>query len=397
MLSQKIIDLPASATMEMSQRARDLQAKGADVISLAAGEPDFDTPDHVKDAAKNAIDAGHTKYTAVDGITELKQAVCEKFARDNALSYSPRQINVSPGGKAVLFNALAASLNPGDEVIIPAPCWVSYPDMVTLLDGKPVILPTHASNEFKISADQLRSAITDKTRWLMLNSPSNPTGAVYTREELRQIGDALADYPHVMILTDEIYEHLVYNGEFVSFAQANPELFDRTLTMNGVSKAYAMTGWRIGFAGGPESLIRGMAKVMGQSTSNPCSISQWAAITALTGDQGFLADRLAKFQERRDYVVSALSNIPGLSCDTPSGAFYVFAGAENCLGKISGGGTKLDSDIDLSMAILNEAQVAVVPGTAFHAQGHIRLSYATDMNSLRAAIDRLGDFFSRLT
>ena len=396
MISQKIASMPVSATMAMTQKARDLRAKGVDVISLSVGEPDFDTPEFIKLAAKRAMDAGHTKYTAVDGIAELKQAVCEKFFRENGLVYTASQINVSPGGKAVLYNAFAATLDPGDEVLIPAPCWVSYPDMVKMLGGKPVILETDLASEFKITPEQLEAGITDRCKWLLLNSPSNPTGSVYSKTELQALGAVISRYPNVMVLTDEIYEHLVYEGEFVSFAEANPDLHDRTLTMNGVSKAYAMTGWRIGYAGGPEPVIRSMAKVMTQTTSNPCSISQWAAEAALNGDQSFLKDRLAAFRERRDFVVSRLSEIPELKCTSPGGAFYVFAEADKCLGKTSAGGQEIQSDVDLCMALLSEAHIAVVPGSAFKAPGHFRLSYATDMPSLETAMNRLRAFIRDL-
>ena len=395
-LSRKIQSIPQSASIAMSQKARDLKASGFDVISLAAGEPDFGTPDNVKAAAKAAIDLEKTKYTAVDGIAELKTAIAQKFARENDLDYGPDQINVSPGGKAVIYNALAATLDPGDEVIIPAPCWVSYPDIVRLMDGVPRVVTCTATEKFKLTPDKLEAAISARTRWLILNTPNNPTGAVYLGSELKALGVVLLKYPHVNILTDEIYEHLTYVERPPSLAAAVPELKPRVLTMNGVSKAYAMTGWRIGYAGGDAGLIKGMAKIMSQSTTNPSSVSQWAAIAALNGAQGFLAERREKYKSRRDLVCDRLSQISGISCDRPDGAFYIFADVSICLGRKSRGGTIITTDVELAQSILDEIHVALVPGTPFHAPGYLRLSYAADEKSLKTACDRLGDYFLNL-
>lgn len=314
-----------SPTIAVTTKAAELRAAGRDVIGLGAGEPDFDTPDNIKEAGKRAIDEGKTKYTAVDGIPELKQAICAKFKRDNELDYEPSQVTVGTGGKQILFNAMMATLNPGDEVLIPTPYWVSYPDMVLLGGGEPKFVATSANTGFKLRPEDLEAAITPKTKWLILNSPSNPSGAAYNREEMKGLTDVMARHPHVWILTDDMYEHLVFDDfEFVTPAQVDPSLYDRTLTMNGVSKAYAMTGWRIGYAAGPQILIKAMAKVQSQSTSNPCSISQYAALEALNGTQDFLAPRAAAFQERRDLVVKMLNDAQGLSCPKPEGAFYVY-------------------------------------------------------------------------
>ena len=395
-LSRKLTHIPQSASIAMSQKARDLKARGVDVISLAAGEPDFGTPEHVKAAAKAAIDQEKTKYTAVDGIAELKAAIVRKFSRENGLDYAPDQINVSPGGKAVIYNALAATLNPGDEVIIPAPCWVSYPDMVRLMDGVPRIIDCGEEAGFKLTPDALAGAITPRTRWLILNTPGNPTGAVYSGAELMALGEVLMQHSHVSVLTDEIYEHLIYVERPPSLAAAVPEMKPRVLTMNGVSKAYAMTGWRIGYAGGDAGLIKGMSKIMSQSTTNPSSISQWAAVAALDGDQEFLAERCQIFQNRRDLVCERLGEIPGIRCDRPDGAFYIFADVSDCLNRRSPAGIDLDTDIILAESILQEAHVALVPGTPFHARGYLRFSYAADETSLMNACDRLSDYFSGL-
>ncbi|MGB1069396.1 MAG: pyridoxal phosphate-dependent aminotransferase, partial [Henriciella sp.] len=323
-----------SATIAVTTKAAELRSAGEDVIGLGAGEPDFDTPEHVKAAAIAAIQAGHTKYTPADGLPELKKAICEKFKRDNELDYTPEQVHVAPGGKPVIYNALIATLNPGDEVIVPAPYWVSYPEMVKLCGGTPVIVECGQNAAYKLSPEALEQAITPKTKWLILNSPSNPTGAAYSRDELAALGEVLLRHPGVMILTDDMYEHLVYDDfEYSTIAQVQPALYDRTLTMNGVSKAYAMTGWRIGYAAGPAELIKQMRKVISQTTSNPCSISQHAAIAALQGDHSFLQERNAIFRERRDFVVAELNKAEGLSCETPEGAFYVYPSCAGVLGK----------------------------------------------------------------
>ena len=382
-----------SATMAVTQAARDLKAAGVDVIGLGAGEPDFDTPEHIKDAAIRAIKEGETNYTNVDGIPQLKEQIYIKFQRDNALSYISSQINVSPGGKPVLYNAFMATLDPGDEVIVPAPCWVSYPEMVRLAGGTPVVVPCSGASRFKLTPEQLDDAITPQTRWLILNSPSNPTGSGYTRSELIALGEVLLRHPHVLILTDDIYEHLVYDDfVFTTLAQAVPELYDRTLTMNGVSKAYAMTGWRIGYGAGPEWLIKAMSKVMSQSTSNPCSISQWAAVAALSGPHDFLKGWKKAYAERRDVVVKALNRLDGLSCQTPDGAFYVYPDCAGWIGKQSKSGQRLSSDVDIAAALLNEVHVALVPGTAFHGAPNLRLSYAADLDTLNKACERIAEF-----
>jgi len=371
--------------MAITQTARDMRAQGRDVISLSAGEPDFDTPKHIRDAASKAMNSGATRYTAVDGIPELKTAIVAKFLRDNDLRYTTDQINVSPGGKPVLFNALAVTIGEGDEVIIPAPCWVSYPDMVKLCGGTPIVVSCGAPTGFKLTADALKTAITPRTKWLMLNSPSNPTGAAYTEDELVALADVLRRHPHIMVLCDDIYEHLVYDDfRFTTMAQIAPDLFDRTLTMNGVSKAYAMTGWRIGYAGGPEWLIRAMRKYMGQTTSNPASVSQWAAVAALNGNQDFLNEWRSTYAARRDRVVSRLNAMTGISCLTPPGAFYAFADISAIA----------EDDAGFALKLLEDTGVATVPGSAFHAPGHIRLSYAASLAELDAAMDRLEGFLT---
>ena len=371
--------------MAITQTAREMRAAGRDVISLSAGEPDFETPEHIRRAATEAMNSGATRYTAVDGIPELKEAVIQKFQRDNDLTYTAAQINVSPGGKPVIFNALAVTVGPGDEVIIPAPCWVSYPDMVKLCGGKPIIVPCGAATGFKITAEALADAITPQTTWVMLNSPSNPTGAAYAAEELAALADVLRDHPQVMILCDDIYEHLVYDDfGFATMAQVAPDLFDRTLTMNGVSKAYAMTGWRIGYGGGPDWLIAAMRKYMGQTTSNPASVSQWAAVAALDGDQSFLDGWRKTYAARRDRVVARLNAMPGVSCLVSLGAFYAFADIT----------AVTDDDAGFALRLLEETGVATVPGSAFHAPGHIRISYAAAMRDLDAAMDRLDAFLA---
>ena len=386
-----------SPTMGVSQKARELKAAGKDVISLGAGEPDFDTPDHVKEAAIEAIRSGQTKYTAVDGIPELKEAIAAKFKRDNDLTYELSQISVGPGGKAVLYNALVATLNPGDEVLIPAPYWVSYPDMTYLAGGEPVIVKTTVENGFKLTPEALEQAITPRTKWLIFNSPSNPTGAAYSRAELKALTDVLMRHPHVMVMSDDMYEHIVYDGfEFVTPAQVEPGLYDRTLTVNGASKAYAMTGWRIGFAGGPAALIKSMAKVMSQSTSNPCSISQWAVTAALNGDHGFLAERNAAFRERRDMVVSMLNDAEGLSCAMPEGAFYVYPSCAGAMGKKTPDGKTLETDEDFAAALLEAEGAAVVFGAAFGLSPFFRISYAAAKEQLEDACGRIQRFCASL-
>ncbi|MEP3890700.1 MAG: pyridoxal phosphate-dependent aminotransferase [Hellea sp.] len=396
-ISQSLSRVADSATMVVTQTAREMKAAGIDVIGLGAGEPDFDTPDHIKQAAIEAIQDGKTNYTNVDGIPELKSAIAAKFKRDNSLTYTAAQINVSPGGKPVIFNALLATLNPGDEVVIPAPCWVSYPEMVKLCGGTPVIVPCDMTSGFKLTAEQLEAAITPKTRWLMLNSPSNPTGAAYSAAELKALSGVLLRHPQIMILTDDIYEHLVYDGfKFATMAQVEPALYDRTLTMNGLSKAYAMTGWRIGYGGGPEWLVKAMAKVMSQSTSNPSSISQWAGVTALNGPHDFIATRNTAFAARRNAVVAALNEAEGLSCATPDGAFYVYPDCRELLGKTSPKGHKIENDTDFAAALLKESHVAVVPGGAFHGSPNFRISYATSMTQLDEACARIQSFCKSL-
>jgi len=386
-----------SQTIAVSTKARELKAAGHDVIGLGAGEPDFDTPDNIKEAAIKAIRDGQTKYTNVDGMIELKQAICRKFARENGLSYKPSQIMVSPGGKKIIFNAMMATLNPGDEVIIPAPYWVSYPDIVLLVGGTPVTVGTTIEDNFKIRPEALEAAITPKTKWLIFNHPSNPTGSAYSRAELKALTDVLMRHPHVWVLTDDMYEHLVYDDyQFVTPAQVEPGLFERTLTMNGVSKAYAMTGWRIGYAGGPEVLVKAMTKLQSQSTSNASSISQWASIEALDGPQDFIAERAKIFKERRDLVVSMLNQASGVTCPTPEGAFYVFPSCKGCIGKTSPRGKLIASDEDFVTALLEEAGVAVVHGAAFGLSPFFRISYATSTEALEEACQRIQRFCAEL-
>src|SRR5258707_6953051 len=364
--SAALFRVKPSATLAADQKGRELKAQGRDIISLAAGEPDFDTPDNIKDAAIKAIRDGKTKYTNVDGIVELKEAIVGKFARENGLTYKPAQVNVSPGGKPVIWNAMLSTLSPGDEVVIPTPYWVSYWDIVLLAGGEPKAAPTTAKNGFKLSAQGLEAAITPRTKWLFLNSPSNPSGAAYTRAELRALADVLLRHPHVWILTDDMYEHLVFGDfEFSTIAQVEPALYDRTLTMNGVSKAYAMTGWRIGYAAGPEPLIKLMAKVMSQTTSNPSSIPQWAAVDELNGPQDFIKPNAKLFEERRDLVVSMLNQARGLHCPTPEGAFYVYPSCEGLLGKTAPSGKVIGSDEDFSVELLETEGVAGVMGGGF--------------------------------
>ena len=382
-----------SATLAADGKARELKAQGKDVIGLAAGEPDFDTPDNIKEAAIKAIRDGKTKYTNVDGIPELKEAICAKFARENGLAYMPSQVNVSPGGKPVIWNAMLATLNPGDEVIVPTPYWVSYWDIVLLAGGEPVAVPTTAASGFKLQPADLEAAITPRTRWVFLNSPSNPSGAAYTKAELRAIADVLMRHPHVWILTDDMYEHLVFGDfEYWTIAQLEPGLYDRTLTMNGVSKAYAMTGWRIGYAAGPEELIKLMQKVMSQTTSNPCSISQWAAVEALNGTQEFIKPNAKLFEQRRDLVVSMLNQANGIHCPTPEGAFYVYPSVEGLIGKTAPSGKVIDSDADFATELLESEGVAVVFGAAFGLSPFFRISYATANSVLEDACGRIQRF-----
>ncbi|MCC4242915.1 pyridoxal phosphate-dependent aminotransferase [Stappia indica] len=385
-----------SATIAVTNKARELKAAGRDVIGLGAGEPDFDTPENIKAAAIAAITEGKTKYTAVDGIPELKAAICAKFSRENGLSYEPSQITVGTGGKQVLYNALIATINPGDEVIVPTPYWVSYPDMVLLAGGEPVIVEADKST-FKITAEALEAAITPKTKWFIFNSPSNPSGAAYTREELKALTDVLLRHPQVWVMSDDMYEHLVYDGfEFTTPAQVEPKLYDRTLTVNGVSKAYAMTGWRIGYAGGPVELIKAMAKVQSQSTSNPSSIAQWAAVEALNGPQDFIPANNEVFKARRDLVVSMLNQAKGLSCPTPEGAFYVFPSCAGTLGKTAPSGKVIETDEDFVTELLESEGVAVVQGSAFGLGPNFRISYATSTEALEEACTRIQRFCGNL-
>ncbi|MBN9334655.1 pyridoxal phosphate-dependent aminotransferase [Devosia sp.] len=392
-LSDALGRVAPSATVAISQKARVMAQEGKDIIALSAGEPDFDTPVHVRDAAKKAMDEGKTRYTNVDGIPELKEAVARKFKRDNGLDVTAADCFVSSGGKQIIFNALMATLNPGDEVVIPVPYWVSYPEIVRLCGADPVFAVADASTGFKLSPEALEAAITPKTKWLLLNTPSNPTGAAYTAAELRGLADVLLRHEHVHILTDDIYEVLVYDGgKFSTIAQVEPKLQPRTLTMNGVSKSHAMTGWRIGYCTGPRPLLAAMTKLQGQSISNPTSISQWAAVAALDGPQEFLGEWLKVFQERRDLVVKGLNANTGLDCLTPEGAFYVFPSCQRLLGKTSAGGTKLVTDEDFVMALLEETGVALVHGTAFGLPGHFRLSYAASNAELEEAVRRIQQF-----
>jgi aspartate aminotransferase len=382
-----------SATIAISAKARALKAAGRDVIALSAGEPDFDTPDNIKDAAIAAIRAGKTKYTDPDGMPELKAAICAKFKRENGLDYKPSQVHVAPGGKPVIYNALVATLDPGDEVIIPAPYWVSYPDMVLLAGGVPVAVETTTESGFKITPAALEAAITPKSKWLIINSPSNPSGGAYTRAELQAIAEVLLRHPQVWVLTDDMYEHLVFDDfEFTTIAQVEPRLYDRTLTMNGVSKAYAMTGWRIGYAAGPEPLIKAMAKMISQTTSNPSSISQWAALEALNGTQDFIKPHAKLFQERRDLVVSMLNQATGIHCPTPEGAFYVYPSCAGLIGKTAPSGKVIASDEDFAVELLETEGVAVVHGAAFGLSPFFRISYAAANDVLEDACARIQHF-----
>ncbi len=392
-ISDSLKRIKPSPTIAVTQKARELRAAGKDVIGLGAGEPDFDTPDNVKNAAIKAIKSGDTKYTAVDGTPALKKAIIVKFKRENKLSYSADQITVGTGGKQVLYNAFMATLNKGDEVIIPAPFWVSYPDMVLLAGGKPKIVKCTEQEGFKLTPSKLRKAITKKTKWLILNSPSNPTGAGYTKKEIEELAKVLVKNKKVHILSDDIYEHIKYdNFNFYTIAQ-NSKLKDRTLTMNGVSKSYAMTGWRIGYAAGPKDIIKAIGKIQSQSTSNPSSISQAAAVEALNGNQGFIQKRSKAFKERRNFVVKSLNNIEGINCLTPNGAFYVFPSCKGLLNKK----TKLKTDTDFVQKLLEKSNVAVVQGSAFGLDGYFRISYATSMQNLKKAMERIKTFCESLS
>ena len=386
-----------SATLAVTTKALELKAQGKDIISLGAGEPDFDTPEHIKEAAIKAMREGKTKYTNVDGIPELKAAVAAKFKRENGLDYKPSQISIGTGGKQVLFNALMATINPGDEVVIPTPCWVSYIDIVRLGDGKPVFAETRIEDGFKLTPAVLDKAITPKTKWLVFNAPCNPTGAAYTREELKALTDVLVKHKHVWLLTDDMYEHLIFDGlKFFTPVQVEPSLYDRTLTLNGVSKAYCMTGWRLGYGAGPEILIKAMSKLQSQSTSNPSSISQYAGVAALNGPQGFIAEHNKAFVERRDLVVSMLNQAAGIKCPKPQGAFYVYPSCEGAIGKTSRTGKKIANDEDFVSALLEEEGVAVVHGAAFAGSPCFRISYATDTKSLEEACNRIQRFCGNL-
>ena len=397
-LSATLSRVKPSPTIAVTTKAGELKAAGRDVIGLGAGEPDFDTPQNIKDAAIAAINAGKTKYTAPDGIIELKQAICAKFQRENGLAYTPKQVSVGTGGKQILYNALMATLNPGDEVIIPAPYWVSYPDMVLLAGGEPVVVEATLEASFKITPAQLEAAITPRTKWLIFNSPSNPTGAGYNRAELKALTDVLMRHPYVWVMTDDMYEHLAYDGfEFCTPAQVEPGLYDRTLTCNGVSKAYAMTGWRIGYAAGPETLIAAMRKIQSQSTSNPCTISQWAAVEALNGTQDYLPVNNEMFRRRRDLVVSMLSEIDGITCPVPEGAFYVYPSIAGLIGKTTPSGVTLTDDEAFATALLEDTGVAVVFGAAFGLSPNFRVSYATSEAALTEACSRIQGFCAALT
>ena len=385
-LSDRVKAVKPSPTLAITARAAEMRAAGKDIIGLGAGEPDFDTPQHIKDAAVTAIANGFTKYTAVDGTAGLKKAIIAKFKKDNGLEYTPKQILVSCGGKQSSFNLTQALLNKGDEVIIPAPYWVSYPDMVLLADGVPVIIPTTQAQNFKISPEQLRAAITPKTRLIFINSPSNPTGAAYTLAELKALGDVLAEYPDIIIATDDMYEHILWQpGTFVNILNAHPEFYARNVVMNGVSKAYSMTGWRIGYAAGPLDLIEAMCTIQSQSTSNPTSISQVAAETALLGDQSFIAEMCVEFKKRHDYVVAELNSIDGVECLETDGTFYVFPNVEKLIARLD----NINNDLEFADYLIEKAGVALVPGSAFGGDGHIRISIATSMQNLEKAMARI--------
>ena len=396
--SERLDRVSPSLTIAIATKARALKAAGRDIISLSAGEPDFDTPQNVKDAAIRAIQAGDTKYTDVAGTPALRRAIAEKFRRDSGLDYKPEEIIVSTGGKQVIYNAMVATMNAGDEAIIPSPCWVSYPDIVALADGTPVIVPCGQNNGFKLRAEDLEAAITPKTKWLIINNPCNPTGAAYSAEELRPICDVLLRHPEILIFSDDIYEKLAYDGfKPATIVEVEPRLRERTVTMNGCSKAYAMTGWRIGFAGAPLALIKAMDKLQSQSTSNTSSVSQAAAVEALIGPQEFIGEMVEVYKQRRDLVVEMLNATPGIHCVKPEGAFYVFPSVHGCIGKTSAKGARIDTDEDFVLALLDEEGVAAVHGSAFMYPGHFRISYATDTASLREACTRIQRFCQALT
>ena len=397
-LSKNLEKIAPSATVAMTQLARDLKNQGKDVISLSAGEPDFDTPENIKRAAIEAITRGETKYTAVDGIDELKEAIIDKFSRDNNLNFLKENISVAPGGKTIIYNAMVATLNPGDEVIIPKPFWVSYPDIVKLAGGTPVTIETSRDSNFKITADDLEKNITKNTKWIIINSPSNPTGEVYSSEELQSLANVLKKYPNIYILSDDIYEHLLYEKKekFTTIGEIDDEINSRTITMNGVSKAYSMTGWRIGYCGGPKKIIDSMRKLQGQSTSNPSSISQWAAVEALNGDQSFLKDWLDSFEMRRNKVVEMINSAEGLSCLKPKGAFYIYPSCKGVIGKKLTSGEEIKNDEDFAMNLLKNKSVGVVHGSAFGLSPYFRISYATSIEKLEEACERIIDFCDEL-
>jgi|TARA_B110000238_G_scaffold58920_1_gene64412 aspartate aminotransferase len=397
-LSKNLENIPPSATVTMTQLARELKNQGKDVVSLSAGEPDFDTPDHIKEAAIDAINRGETKYTAVDGIDELKEAIIKKFKNDNNLNFLKENISVAPGGKTIIYNAMMATLNPGDEVIIAAPYWVSYPDIVKLASGTPIIIKAKEENNFKISADDLEKNITKKTKWIIINSPSNPTGEVYSKAELTSLAKIIEKHPDLYILSDDIYEYLLYRGseKFSTIAEIDPEVAKRTITMNGVSKAYSMTGWRIGYCAGPKNIIDAMRKLQSQSTSNPSSISQWAAVEALNGKKEFLKDWLLSFEERRDMVVGMINSANGLKCLKPKGAFYVYPSCNGIIGKKTPDGRIIKNDKDFAMSLLESKSISVVHGEAFGLSPYFRISYATSMKKLEVACNRIIEFCDEL-
>ena len=396
-ISNNLKKIKPSPTIAVTQKARELKAAGKDVIGLGAGEPDFDTPENIKEAAIKAIKDGDTKYTAVDGTPALKKAIVDKFKRENNLDYDLDQITVGAGGKHVIYNAMMATLNEGDEVIVPAPYWVSYPDMVLLAGGTPIILECNEKQGFKVSPSELEKVITPKTKWIILNSPSNPTGACYSESDIRELSKVLTKHPHVYILSDDIYEHVIYEGfKFFTIAQIN-ELKDRVLTMNGVSKAYSMTGWRIGYAAVPKEIVKAIAKIQSQSTTNPSSISQAAAVEALNGKQDFIKERAKSFQERRDFVVKALNEIDGIECLNPDGAFYVFPSCKGLIGKKDLNGNVLNNDSDFVKSLLENSGVAVVQGSAFGLEGFFRISYATSMENLKKALEKISSFCKSLS
>ena len=396
-LSHSIKRIKPSATMAVTQKARELKAAGKDIIGLGAGEPDFDTPENIKKAAIQAINGGDTKYTPVDGTPELKKAIKAKFKRENNLDYELDEISVGTGGKQIIFNAFAVSLNESDEVIIPAPYWVTYPDVVNYFNGKPIFVQCGEESGFKITPQQLENTINQSTKWFILNSPSNPTGSCYTKNELLELANVLKKYPHVNIMTDDLYEHLIYDdNEFHTFASIAPELKERILTLNGVSKAYAMTGWRIGYAGGNASLIKAMGKLQSQSTSNPTSISQAAAVEALNGDNSFIAERAKVFKGRRDFLINELTSMNGITCRVPEGAFYVFPSCKGVIGKVDESNNKITNDEEFTTSLLEHAGVAVVQGSAFGLEGYFRISYATSDENLKNACVRMRDFLNKL-